>query len=66
MVVVLMDTRHHKTRDFEYVGRKLIQPIDTGKEILFAEFEATGDKLCGDWIFIQKRGPEIPDAWWSR
>lgn len=67
MIVVLMDTRHHRTVDLPYAGPSVLHMVECedGRlcEVLF---HATGDRLCGDWIYLQFAGPEIPERWWHR
>lgn len=64
MIVVLMDTRHHKTVDLSPAGTSLIKMVECVDGTMHAAvFEATGDRLCGDWIYLQTSGPEIAERW---
>lgn len=65
--VVLMDNHHHKTMQLPLLGVSVIVPVSSydwsSQEV---EFRMTGDKLYGDPIFYQVRGPELPASWWHR
>jgi hypothetical protein len=78
--LVLMDTRRHKTVRLPALGAvKVIVPCEIvhGRltldlnapfsiEIADVEFTHQGDYLRGDPIYLQTRGPELPESWWYR
>jgi hypothetical protein len=68
MIVVLMDTRRHRTLTVAHFGRTVGVWVDQGSAFRFecAEFTFQGDYLRGDPIYLQTSGPELPARWWDQ
>lgn len=63
--VVLMDTRHHKTICLPCYCASIEMPVETYDwRIGTVVFKFAG-VVAGDPIYLQARGPELPDSWWA-
>jgi len=66
MNIVLMDTKHHRVVALPFAVASCLFPVETREGPTEAEFAMTGDKLYGDPVFYQVRGPELPASWWHQ